>query len=248
MAKETVVMNKENNATFVIKRVIRDYELCEDNIERGRVQYQNHMYRVQYDNNVRVWRMSNIECQLSSGNTIIVRPTVRKQENTTENAKTVSKSNDHMYPAIVTIGGEEHGKVVPNPEYSELRYFDNNSAVEIGDYVFTPIWDEGYIVGIDESLVAIQVTQTGSVITCDVMQVFLAKDQTYSYTQTQDSVDRANYLDLLEGQEVLSLEYAGVIAVKNGTIWQLGECINPSPSTEDLHKLFKELIVNEFGG
>jgi hypothetical protein len=55
------------------------------------------------------------------------------------------------------------------------------------------------------------------------------------------------YLEVLEGQEVISLTYEGVVGISDGKIWKDGAVIVETPTFEQLKTLFGELFENEFG-
>lgn len=58
---------------------------------------------------------------------------------------------------------------------------------------------------------------------------------------------KAEYLDALEGQEIISLEWEGTILVKNEQFWQNGEVICASPTKKQLSAVSQELFRQEFG-
>lgn len=59
--------------------------------------------------------------------------------------------------------------------------------------------------------------------------------------------DKSEYLETLEGQEIISIDFEGCVGVKDGQIIRYGEIIDPDPSLETLEALFNELFVQEFG-
>lgn len=52
---------------------------------------------------------------------------------------------------------------------------------------------------------------------------------------------RKDYLELLEGQEFLSLTYEGCIMIKNGKLWQRGKMIKSYLKKAELKQLFSDL-------
>lgn len=58
---------------------------------------------------------------------------------------------------------------------------------------------------------------------------------------------RNEYLEFLEGYEILSIHFEGVVGVFNGQIWQNGKIIDADPSKKTLKILTHELIEYELG-
>lgn len=57
---------------------------------------------------------------------------------------------------------------------------------------------------------------------------------------------KSEYLEFLEGCEILSVLFAGVVAVQDGKIWQDGKVIVENPTTKQLAILTREEFNNEF--
>lgn len=126
-------------------------------------------------------------------------------------------------------------------EHSELRYASGES-VEFGDSVLYNGW-VGWIIGFVDNCAVFQPIEMFHkdylvLSNVSVDDLILLSDQSEEY---------ATYLDLLEGQEVLSIEYASCVGVSAGKIWSYGKCINAQPTLDDLKRLFAELFANEFG-
>lgn len=62
------------------------------------------------------------------------------------------------------------------------------------------------------------------------------------------ALTRIDYLELLEGEEVLSVSFEGCVGVRNGQVIQGGEIVDENPSLEILKTLFDEAFEYEFGG
>jgi len=60
-------------------------------------------------------------------------------------------------------------------------------------------------------------------------------------------MNKKDYLEALEGQEVISLTFEGVVGIKNGQIIKAGEVIDADPSLETLKNLFREMVDWELG-
>lgn len=65
--------------------------------------------------------------------------------------------------------------------------------------------------------------------------------------KTPKSLTRAEYLEALEGQEVRSIRFEGVVGIHDGKLYRDGELIDIPLSTDILRILFNELFENEFG-
>ena len=58
---------------------------------------------------------------------------------------------------------------------------------------------------------------------------------------------KAEYLAVLEGQEIISLEWEGTILVKKEQFWQNGEVVCANPTKKQLSVVSQELFRQEFG-
>jgi hypothetical protein len=70
----------------------------------------------------------------------------------------------------------------------------------------------------------------------------------YARSRMEDRLTRFEYLQHLEGQEVISIHFEGCVGIKDGQIWQNGEVIREEPTIEVLQILLKEEFAYEFGG
>lgn len=58
---------------------------------------------------------------------------------------------------------------------------------------------------------------------------------------------RFEYLEALEGREVHSIQFEGVVMVKDGKVWQKGKVVSELPSMPTLRNLFNDAFYDEFG-
>ena len=52
-------------------------------------------------------------------------------------------------------------------------------------------------------------------------------------------------LEMLEGQEILSIDFEGCVMVHNSQVIQMGEVIDANPTKLTLQSLWSELMVDE---
>ena len=64
---------------------------------------------------------------------------------------------------------------------------------------------------------------------------------------TTNYAEKKHLLDALEGEEILSQTFEGVVLVKNGQIIQYGEVIDPDPHRDTLAALLGETLECELG-
>jgi hypothetical protein len=70
----------------------------------------------------------------------------------------------------------------------------------------------------------------------------------YARSRMEDRLTRFEYLQHLEGQEVISIHFEGCVGIKDGQIWQNGEVVREEPTIEELQILLQEEFAYEFGG